>query len=192
MRAPATLPMVWPLATPRRMTGAVELALAEALAGAGARPDRVTAALSAMFETLDGESTPPDTVARLATGTRAWLLALGAAARGAGGWFEADCTACARPFDFPLALKDLPRGPAGPGFPVAEVATSRGVRRFEVPSGVHEAALARGRGDRRALVTLLALDGPEDWDDEDLVLIEEAIDAIAPDVAEEVTCICPA
>jgi hypothetical protein len=145
-----------------------------------------------MFETLDGQPATAAMVALLSSGTRAWLLAQGAAARGAGRWFEAECGACAAPFDFPLSLRDLPRGPAGAGFPVAEVNTSRGVRRFEAPNGRHEAALARGRDDRRALVALLSLDPVEDWDDADLAAIEDGIDAMAPDIADEVTCTCPA
>jgi hypothetical protein len=190
MRAPATLPLVWPEVQPRRMTGAVELALAEA-GGGGTRPERVTAVLSAIFETIGDGPATPGRVALLSTGTRAWLLAQAAAARGAGSWYQANCTACGTPFDFPLALSDLPRGPAGSGFPVAHVATSRGVRAFEVPNGAHEAALARG-GDRRRLVALLALEPDEDWDDADLDAIEAGIDAVAPDIGEEVACTCPA
>jgi hypothetical protein len=190
MRAPVTHPVAWPEAGFRAQTGTAELLLAEALAQAGSRPARVTAVLSAVYDTLDGQ--PAAGLAdRLASGTRAWLLARAAAARGAGGWYQAECAACALPFDFPLALADLPRGEPGPGFPVAAAATSRGLRRFEVPNGGHEAALRKGDGKAR-LAGLLSLDDPEDWAPADLDAIEAAVDAASPDIADEVSCICPA
>jgi hypothetical protein len=198
-RQPETLALVWPEPAPRTMTGAVELRLAMALDGAMTRPERVGAVIGAVFDALDGQAVTDAMIRHLSTGSRAWLLACAAAVTGAEtGWFQADCQSCGAPFDFALRLADIPRGDAGPDFPVAQVETSLGPRSFEVPNGAHEAVLAQHRdGDPRyALVALLGLadtarDDAAAFSEADLAAIDEALDTAAPDIGDRVTVTCP-
>ncbi len=198
-RAPETLDLIWPDPAPRRMTGAVELRLAEALSGTATRPERVDAVLGAVFAAVGGQAVSDDLIRRLSTGSRAWLLTRAAVAAGReSGWFQADCTACGAAFDFALSLAGIPRGPAGQGFPVVRVQTSLGPRRFEVPNGGHERAMSRHRdGDpRRALIASLGLAATADADasvftEGDLAVIEEGLDQAAPDIGDRITAVCP-
>jgi hypothetical protein len=207
MRAPATLDLVWPAPTPRPITGAVELALAAAAGANHARPARVSAVIEAVFDGLAGMAMSNTTVRNLASGSRAWLLTQAAVLTGADtGWFTATCQGCGAVYDFPLRLAEMPRGAAGPGFPVAQVETSLGLRWFEVPNGAHEEALANApshdprpdpRPDpRRDLVALLGLADTANQDaagftTADLLAIDSALDAIAPDIADRISASCP-
>jgi hypothetical protein len=134
-RAPRTLATVWPKATARPMTGAVELALAEAVEGrALTRPERARTVISAMFDTVDGTAPTPDVVRSLGSGVRAWLLCQAAAMNGQDrGWYQAQCHDCGATYDFQMSLDRMPRGTAGASYPVVEIATSLGPRRFEAP-----------------------------------------------------------
>ena len=82
---------------------------------------------------------------------------------------------------------------------MVSVRTPLGARQFETTNGLHEAALARSSGTEptRALVAACGL-GPDsmqdakDFTEADLSAIEAAIDTASPDIADEVTTICPA
>lgn len=163
------------------------------------RPERVGTVILAAFDELGGQSASTELVRALSSGTRAWLLLQAMVAwSGDAGWFEASCNACMATFDFPLRLSELPRGEAGPGYPVVTVDTSLGARSFEVPNGGHEVALSRWRGNDpvRELVTLIGLARTAAADasrftQQDLTTIERAIEAVAPDIADHVVCTCP-
>jgi hypothetical protein len=198
MRAALTLPVAFPSAEPRPLTGAVELAVAEAAAGPGPRGRRVSAVLDAAFGAVGGVKSDLNLVRRLASGARAWLLIRAALLFGGPReWFQTVCGGCGRPFDFQARPEAAPRKPAGTAFPVVEVPTSLGPRRFEVPNGAHEEAVARRPGDpRRVLAGLCGL--AEDAEDEaarltepDLDRIEALLDDAAPDVADSVATACP-
>lgn len=202
-RAPRTLPLVWPRTTPRPMTGAVELLLAEAGEGAGralTRPERASGVICAMFETVDDVKTTPDVVRGLGSGVRAWLLCRAALMAGQDrGWYQAQCHVCGLPYDFQLSLDRLPRGVAGAGYPVAKVDTTLGPRMFEAPNGGHEEALAQdaGHDPRRRLVALLGLAATAEDDalaftEPDLAAIEAALDEITPDIGDRISATCPA
>lgn len=199
-RAPETLALAFPEAVPRPLTGTVELQLAAAGAAPLSRPERASAVLAALYETLDGAAVTTPLVRRLPSGARAWLLCRAAALMGReSGWFQADCTACGAPYDLRLRLADVPKGPPGPGFPTAEVETSLGPRRFEVPNGRHEETLARGTTSdpRRDLLALAGLAGSavEDacrFTEADMQRIEAALEATAPDIGDRIAATCPA
>lgn len=202
-RAPETLPVVWPRTTARPMTGAVEMALAEAAEGAGqaqSRPERASSVIAAMFDTMDGAAMTPALVRALGSGVRAWLLCRAALMTGRDrGWYQAECHRCGMDYDFQLALDQVPRGSAGPGYPVVEVVTSLGPRRFEAPNGGHEEALAQASpadDPRRALVALLGLAetafaDAEAFTETDLAAIEAALDDCTPDIGDRISAICP-
>jgi hypothetical protein len=198
VREALTLPVAFPSAEPRAVTGAVEVAVAEAAALAAPRAERVTAVIAAVFGRVGGVACDAGLVRRLASGARVWLLNRAAGLFAADGtWFQATCGSCGRPFDFAARLSDAPRKRAGPAFPVVEVPTSLGPRRFEVPNGAHEEAAGRRRGDpRRVLAGLCGLADDaaaeaERLTEADLDRIEAILDDAAPDVADTVTTACP-
>ncbi|MEM1302816.1 MAG: hypothetical protein AAGH17_09555, partial [Pseudomonadota bacterium] len=99
-RAPSTLAVAYPSAVPRRMTGMVELDLAEAAYGTLPRPAKVSAILDTMFATVGGVAMRAGLPDGLATGARAWLWLRSARAFfGGHGWFTAPCPVCGQPFD---------------------------------------------------------------------------------------------
>lgn len=198
-RAPITLPVAFPSAQLRPVTGMVELAIGDAMSRPMTRPETVTAVLAAVFSRIGGHDASPDLIDGLATGARAWLLMRAARVfHGSGGWFTAQCPACDAPFDVQIDLGDLPRSAASADFPVITVDTSRGPRPFEIPNGQTEAALARRTSDApRALAALCGLsqDAADDaaaFTPDDLHRIETALDAATPDVADEFDTTCPA
>jgi hypothetical protein len=199
-RAPGTLAVAFPRATPRVLRGDIELAVAAIARSAAPRPVRVTRLLAALYATVAGQTATPAAIRALASGAREWLLQRAAALFwGETGWFEAPCAACGQPMDLPARLSAAPVKAAGPGFPVAVAETSLGPRRFEVPNGAHEEALARG-SDAAPERRLIALCGLADnaaaeaalFTEADLAAIDGALDAAAPEVADRLSATCPA
>lgn len=197
-RPAMTHPVAFPDPCFRPLTGAVELAAAEAVGGPGTRPERVTALLAAVCETVAGEPASPDMLRRVSAAGREWLLQRAALCfRPQLDWFEGDCTACGAPFDVTLPLRAAPQRAPGPGFPVAVAETSLGLRRFEVPNGAHEEAYARRGGDpARAFAALCGLADDaaaeaERFDAADLAAVDAALDATAAEIADSVATTCP-
>jgi len=194
---PAT---AFPNAVLRPMAGMTELAVAEAVARPATRPAKVTAVLSAVYETVAENPVTPDFVRGLPCGTREWLLQRAARHFCPDiSWFEATCTHCGKPYDLSLSLADATRRQPNYGLPEIEVATSLGTRSFLVPNGAHEEAFARrdpAEDPRRAFAALCSLsdqaeeEAPQ-FDEHDLELIDEALEAASPDIADEVLTICP-
>lgn len=200
-RAPRTLPLVAPEVVHRPATGAVELALADALESAPTRAARVTGVIVVALERIGDHPATLEVARALSAGTRERLLQLiGARRRPAPDWREAVCERCGQRYDLEVDLGTLPIRPPGAGFPVAEVQTSRGLRRFEVPNGHHEEALAeRGLTGERAARMLLALAGLDDdageaaagFTPRDLVQIDQALEQASPEAVETLDGICP-
>lgn len=198
-RAPETLAEAFPPERYRTLDGHAELAVAEAAGSAGSRPARVTTILAALCEGFGEVSADRGTARRVSAAGREWLLQR-AALRFCGqwGWYEAPCDTCGAHFDLRLSLTDIPRAGAGAGFPVAEVSTSLGRRRFEAPNGGHEEALAgmRDEDPRRAFAALCGLSEEAEaeairLDLHDLARIDAALEAVSPDVADSVDVVCP-
>lgn len=198
-RAAETLAVVFPPPELRTLTGDVELSVAEALAGGRTRPQQVTDVLSAAFARIGTRRAEPETLRALGSGVREWLLQQAALRFWRGtGWFEVTCTHCHTLFDAQAELRHAPRGNAGAGYPVIEVETGLGPRRFEAPNGRHEELLARmpGTPGVREMLALCGLSttAREDatrFSDRDIAEIADHIDAICPDVADELTLTCP-
>ena len=200
MREANTLATAFPDAAPRPMAGLTELAVAEAASQPGRRPEKVTRVLKAVFETIAGKPVTLDSVRRLACATREWLLQ-----RAAHHflpdltWFEATCMHCGNPYDLSLNLADAERRLPDNGQPAVAVETSLGTRSFLAPNGAHEEALARrdpGEDPRRAFAALCgqsehAEEEAPRFDDHDLALIDEALEAASPDIADEARTLCP-
>lgn len=202
MREPQTHPVAFPAATVRPMVGSTELSVAEAAAGLGTRPERVTAVLAAFYAEIGGRPATPESARCLCTGGREWLLQQAAHRLRPGiGWFEGRCDACGEPYDLSLSLAAAGRSAGGGGFPVARVGTSLGKRRFEAPNGEHEEAWARRQGEpgldpRRFFAAACGLAAEaaveaERFDEDDLERIDDALERISPDVADSVVSACP-
>jgi hypothetical protein len=198
-RAPITLAVAYPSAQLRPITGAVELAVGEAMARPLSRPKVVTAVLDAVFAKVGGQPVSADILGGLATGARAWLLMRAAQVfHGNGGWFTAQCPACSAPFDLQIDLAALPRSDASAAFPVITADTSLGPRQFEIPNGRTETALYhRAAEGVRAIAALCGLSQNAETDAkaftrDDLNKIETSLDKATPDVADEIDTICPA
>src|SRR5437763_10214154 len=117
MRQPTTSPDAFPAYEMRAVTGAVEHAVADALAHPVSRPEKVTVLLASLFETIGGEPASPDRARVLSAGSREWLLQHAAAAfRPGATWYESRCAACDAPYDLSCALDALPVKPPGAGF----------------------------------------------------------------------------
>ncbi|TDR56529.1 hypothetical protein DFP85_10341 [Halomonas ventosae] len=199
-RAPETLARAYPPARYRALDGHAELAVAEAAGSAGSRPARVTTILAALCAGFGEVSADRGTARRVSAAGREWLLQRAALRfRGQWDWYEAPCDACGARFDLRLSLTDIPHVDAGPGFPVAEVSTSLGRRRFEAPNGGHEEALAGMRDvedPRRVFAALCGLSEAAEaeairFDLHDLARIDAALEAVSPDVADSVDAVCP-
>ncbi|MBS9405394.1 hypothetical protein KG088_17440 [Halomonas sp. TRM85114] len=199
-RAPETLVEAFPPMRYRALDGHAELAVAEAAGSAGSRPARVTTILAALYAGFGEASADQGAARRVSAAGREWLLQRAALRfRGQWEWYEAPCDACGARFDLRLSLTDIPRTGAGSGFPVAEVSTSLGRRRFEAPNGGHEEALASMRDDedpRRVFAALCGLSEAAEaeairFDLHDLARIDAALEAVSPDVADSVEAFCP-
>lgn len=192
----------------RPLTGAMELALAEAAEADIPLPARVTAVLSATLEQVGGEAPLPATVAGLSVADRQYLMGRLAMGLGRGEqWLTAACGRCGERFDFAVRYGDLPVKEAGEGYPFAVVETGLGLCRFRVPTGVDQELLAGIDDDAEALRLLVgccltaapgqmeAVGVPKGWSGsfspDDVARIEAALEAVAPEVAVSVQAACP-
>jgi len=183
----------------RPLTGAVELALAEAAGADSPMPARVTAALASTLEHVGGEMAVPATVADLSVGDRQFLMGRLAVGLGLGeSWLTARCGRCGERFDFSVNHVDLPVKEAGEGYPFAEVETSLGLCCFRVPTGADQEILA-GLDDEEAFRCLMDRCLVSRMGDElppftpgDVARIEAALEAVAPEMSASVQAACPA
>lgn len=200
VREASNLPAVFPEATLRPMAGLTELAVAEAVSRPAGRPEKVTEVLSSVYETIAGKPATLEAVRSLPCGTREWLLQRAAHHFCPDlAWFEAACQHCDHPYDLSLNLAEAAQRRPDNHRSTIEVETSLGTRTFLVPNGAHEEALAHrdpGEDPRRAFSALCgrverAEEEALQFDDHDLALIDEALEAASPDIADEVQTICP-
>lgn len=195
-----TLAIGLPRFSLREPDGMAEFAIGRGAAAALPRPQRVTHVLIAAIKTIEGQDASADFVRRLSSGTREWLLQKVAALfRPRDDWFEGTCTVCGSQYDIALNIGDLPTKPAGLHFPVVDVATSLGRRRFDVPNGTDEEAVPlqkHGADPRRSLAALcgLADDAEKEaalFTDDDLDRIDTALDEASPQPSDRSATRCP-
>lgn len=200
VRKASNLAAAFPEAALRPLAGLTELAVAEAVSRPARRPEKVTRVLSSVYETIAGKPATLNAVRGLPCGTREWLLQ-----RAAHHfcpdltWFEAACQHCGHPYDLSLNLAEAAQRQPDNCRSMIEVETSLGARTFLVPNGAHEEAFAQrdpGEDPRRAFSALCgqsekAEEEALQFDDHDLALIDEALEAASPDIADEAQTICP-
>lgn len=192
--------IAFPRAELRPMAGKTELAVAEAVARSGHRPEKISWVLNAVYETIDGQPVTLDVVRLLPSGSREWLLQQAAQHfRPDLNWFEANCNHCSQVYDLSLKLANAARHLPDMGLMEIEVVTSLGKRQFLTPNGAHEEAFAQAEhvaDPRRSFAALCGLsDQAEEeaaqFDEHDLALIDEALEAASPDVSDVTRTICP-
>jgi len=181
----------------RPPTGELEMAVAEGAAAPGGLPARVTAVLTAALADLGGA--PPDraTVHGLCVGDRQFLmLRLAVWLELERSWQSAVCASCGEPFDFCLEYRHVPVKAAGAGYPYAQAKTAHGQLALRLPSGADQEAILEL--DEGAAVEALARRCL--LDDEarrlplsaaDLQAIEQALEAVAPEVGTRAQAACP-
>lgn len=183
----------------RDMTGATELAAAEAVAASRTRPEAVTAVLAALLESLDAEPATRETMRGLPSAAREWLLQwIASRTHPEMRWFEACCEQCGEPYDLSIDLSRPAYRDSNRAAATATVETSLGTRQFAIPTGEHEERLAllSGGDPRRDLAGLCGLSSDAEaealrFDAHDLALIDEAVEAASPDIADSVSILCP-
>lgn len=184
----------------RPLDGRLELAVAEQGASGESLPVRVSAAIAAALEHIDGEPVSIALAGELCVADRQFLMHRLAELFGMGHtWQTVICARCAERFDFDVRLGDLPVREAGAGFPFAEIETSIGVVRARVPTGADQAAVLEETGGEDAELALcarcvvapasLSLDA---LTGEDIARIEDALEDVSPAVVTAVQAACPA
>jgi hypothetical protein len=112
------------------------------------------------------------------------------------GWYHTPCSACDKTFDFSLRQSELPVKQADNGFPWLEIETHAGVYRLRTPTGRDQAALPIQLHESDARRWLLAQciergEGIDALSEDDLLRIEAALEAVAPEVGTLVELACP-
>lgn len=190
------------------LTGEVELAMAEQAAPDPGVPAWLTGVLAVALEHVGGEPADRDLVRELCVGDRQFLARRLAAHLGRDAvWLTADCGHCGEDFDFHLRQSALPVKEVGEEMgedpPRAEVETTLGTCRLRPPAGSDQEAVAALEDDAEALRTLVRrcllsmagepVEEPEclALADADLEAIEDALEAVSPEVALTVRARCP-
>jgi hypothetical protein len=183
----------------RPLSGALELALAEAGDAAPSMPHAVTQALALALDGLAGAPATPERVAALCVADRQYLMRELDAHLGSGpGWQQGACAGCGARFDFPLDPAALPVQEAGPGFPEAQVELGGQAWRFRLPTGADQERLA-ARSDlpeAEAMAWLMrrlaCAPLPADADDAGAMqAVESALEEVSPAIVLRVQAQCP-
>ena len=185
----------------RPLSGALELALAE-IGESGevlTTPQAVTRALALALDHLAGDVASTARVARLCVADRQFLMCALDAHLGHGErWFDALCARCGARFDFHLDFAQLPVVEAGSTFPYATLEIDGQTRRFRLPTGADQEALAaQPEATARAwLARALIDDAPPDAaaidaDAPAIAALDAALEAMAPAVVVAVEAACP-
>ena len=197
-RTPDTLTVAFPTPQFTLLDGHAELAVAEAVTRRVSRPHKVTAILETTISHLNQQAVNNRTVRQLACAGREWLLHKVASRFYSTEWYETHCHQCGVLFDLHLSLQEIPRTLPAAGFPTIQVHTSLGWRKYEVPNGLFEEALAARRLEdpRRVFAATCGLVAEAEMEskqllEEDLVRIDQVLEQVAPEIADSVEVDCP-
>jgi hypothetical protein len=177
------------------LTGAVELAIAEAARGTGILPRRVTAVLAAALGEVGSGEADPETVRSLCVADRQFLMRQLAVRLGLEeDWLSATCQKCRSSFDVPIRYSELPVKPAGEGFPFTEAETRLGRLRLRVATGADQEVVARiddpAEARRHLARRCLVEPVPGPLFEEDLASIEAALEEVSPEIVTRVQAAC--
>lgn len=182
---------IWPV------DGRLELDLWETCAAGGHRVTCIDRFIDSAV-TFDIAQTG---AAELSTGDRQFIMAELARHFAAGPfWKTVICTGCEGPYDIAIDLDRLPVTPAGDGYPRTTATISSGEIEVRVPTGADQAAVASIEDEMEAVATLAqlcivtpdrALAADPETRAADLAAIDDALQAVAPQVATSVSSRCP-
>jgi hypothetical protein len=178
------------------VSGRLELALAEAAEQVVSAPQAVTRVLALALAQLGDRAATEDRTAALCVADRQFLMReLDRHLGGGGGWFHADCSACAARFDFHLDYAELPVRAAGPSYPLARVERDGRLLSFRLPTGADQEEVARIADEnvRPWLLRRLSLE-PEQLGEIDEALLAQAdaaLEAVAPVMINQIQTECP-
>ncbi|MDH5479869.1 MAG: hypothetical protein OEX11_03820 [Nitrosomonas sp.] len=192
------------------ITGLLELELNECATQVSQHPEltyseQVTNVLCQALDLLAGKKVTKKRVKELSVGDRQFLMRhLAIHIDNALVWMSAKCGECSESFDISLRYSELPVKPAGNKFPETIIETELGKLKVRVPNGLDQEFVATVDNDEEATVILLkrlvshaankSTDAVVDISSlkkEQIALIEEAIEQMAPEVATEVLAECP-
>lgn len=186
----------------RPLTGRIEAQLAELAFSGLSRPQQVSAMLAAALAHVGGRPASEALAAGLSVPDRQFLmLAFALECGNDEQWRHVTCTRCQARFDVGFRLSQLPVTPAGAGYPWAELSLAGRPARLRLPTGDDEAgfgAMPPGPARRAlALRCVAEIDGvPPDTEilgsfgEREIDAIDEALDAIAPQVAATLSTVC--
>ncbi len=188
----------------RPLTGLVEEECHDAVRAEPETAAAVSAVLAAAIERLGDADFDTDTADSLCIADRRQLmLAVAGSLAGDRCWVSANCTDCGERYDVPVDRSQLPRKPAGAGFPHAEVELNGDTVTLRVPTGADQRAI-RGRSHKEARDTLVRrcvveVNGATPQDSffdrltsRDIETFEKALDSVAPDIGVTLAVNCPA
>ncbi|MDY6943675.1 MAG: hypothetical protein SVU69_11780 [Pseudomonadota bacterium] len=183
----------------RPVTGALELAIAEANETAANLPAKVSEVLSLALATVGGFAADRPAVASLAVGDRQFLMRQLSARMGVDlVWLSAQCAGCDERFDFSVQQSVLPCNEAAAGFPFVTVATSRGPLEVRVPNGADQEVIAQLDDEAARQALLVRCAGLESdpgrfnrLTDEDWLRVESALESVAPAPVLAAQAPCP-
>jgi hypothetical protein len=186
------------------LNGAVEIALTEVAEDGqpATLPEQVSRMLAAALAEVGGAPPTSQHVHQLSVGDRHFLLRQIAAQLGPELlWLTARCVRCGQPFDVSYRHADVPVKPASAPYPSARVETSIGSLLARVPTGEDQVALARCAQESACLGELLRRILTHAEDDrevdsglltvDDLRIIEQTVEAMAPEVTSACQTTCP-
>jgi hypothetical protein len=188
----------------RPLTGAVELAVSEALQDTDTLPEVTTNVLGVTLSHIGGRKPEAALVDALSVGDRQFLSTqLAGRLCGDDVWYTVACRFCGERFDFPLRFLDLPVKPAGPAYPFCETALDAGIFTWRIPDGADQKALAHLPSHDEAVRVLLqrglvqdekeapAADGViAGFTQAEIDCIEAAMEEQAPEIANRVKAAC--
>jgi hypothetical protein len=188
------------------ITGLVEMAITEACQKARNLPEAATIALAASLANIGNFDANLPMVDGLSIGDRQFIAQQLSVELGLGEiWMTSACAACGEQFDFMIRFSELPVTEAGSGYPFAQVNTSIGSMWWRVPTGADQKALSAVDEDDNLIRVLVERCLVNDHygenkeaspnklgslSDDDLRMVETALESIAPRVTTEVRVTC--
>lgn len=174
------------------LTGAVEFLLAELGGAEMSHPEKVTVFLSKTVASVGGQPFDPNA---LSVGDRQHLVRQIGAQMGSDLiWLSGECTGCGETFEIPVTQSEMPVKPAGEGFPQVTFDLDGADVVLRVPTGADQAAIVQCKAEVAAATLFdLLVDLPTGaaLSKEQRARLEERIEDLSPEVAQEVVTACP-
>lgn len=183
------------------LTGMLELELAEAgtARASASLPEAITRLLTTAIATLGNKPATADRVADMSVGDRQHLTRMLGTVLGSDLlWLTCLCSSCGEKFDLEIRQSKLPVKARGAGYPERTVSFRGQSVTVRSPTGRDQAAIAQEASEETATAALLErlVSGDADFrvaklGEDEVAVLEAAIEEMAPEVAEEAMADCP-